>query len=256
MTGSTGGGGTRRGRRPARTVGPPEAGPHENEATAGEAAGVTSVGEDYLQIIHHLARDGAPVIAARLAERLGVKPATVTAMLQRLERDGLVVHGPRKSVQLTPAGHAAAAGIVRRHALAERLLTDLLQMPLHEVHQASHRLEHAITPNVEARLLAVLGNPTTCPHGNPIPGLGTVAPDEVPLDTVPAGETVVVLRITEDAEADYRLIQYLQAHGVGPGARLRVRESTRFNAIVVLEGEQGTVTLGTPAAAKLRVRRL
>jgi DtxR family Mn-dependent transcriptional regulator len=129
-------------------------------------------------------------------------------------------------------------------------------MPLHEVHAASHGLEHGITPAVEARLLAVLGHPTTCPHGNPIPGLGTVAPDEVALDAVPAGTDVEVLRTTEDAEADPRLIQYLQAHGIGPGARLRVRESTRFNAIVVLEGEHGAVTLGTPAAAKLRVRRV
>jgi DtxR family Mn-dependent transcriptional regulator len=129
-------------------------------------------------------------------------------------------------------------------------------MSWHEVHEASHLLEHAITPNVEERLLAVLGNPTTCPHGNPIPGLGAPSPDEIPLDRVQSGDEVEVLRITEEAENDHGLIQYLQAHGVRPGARLRVREATHFNAIVVLEGANGSVTLGTPAAAKLRVRQL
>jgi DtxR family transcriptional regulator, iron-dependent repressor len=217
----------------------------------------TSVVEDYLQILHYLMRDGYPVIAARLAERLNVSPPTVTATLQRMERDGLITHGPRKEILFTSDGKAAAEHIVRRHALAERLLTDLLKMPWHESHEEAHGVEHVMTPNIEARLLEALGNPTTCPHGNPIPGLGTLAPDEFPLDSAHAGDQLVLQRITEEAEEDPHLMRYLQEHGVHPGARITVHEAaTPFNATIVMEGPRGTVSLGSAVAAKLRARRV
>jgi DtxR family Mn-dependent transcriptional regulator len=218
--------------------------------------GTTSVVEDYLQVLHYLTRDGYPVIAARLAERLNVTPPTVTATLQRMERDGLIEHGPRKEILFTPQGRQIAENIVRRHALAERLLTDLLKMPWHESHEEAHGVEHVMTPNIEARLLQALGNPTTCPHGNPIPGLGTLVADEFPLDEVETGMELVIVRITEEAEQDLDLMRYLQEHGVEPGARMKVREATSFNALVVLEGPHGPVPLGSPVAAKLRARRV
>ena len=212
--------------------------------------------EDYLQVIHYMTRDGVPVIAARLAERMNVTPPTVTATLHRMERDGLVYHGPRKEIRFTDAGRQVAENIVRRHALAERLLTDLLKMPWHESHEEAHGVEHAITARLEARLLEALGNPTTCPHGNPIPGLGLVAADEFPLDRAETGDELTIQRITEEAEEDLQLMRYLQEHGVEPGARMRVREATNFNGLVVLEGTRGPVPLGTPVAAKLRARRV
>ena len=113
----------------------------------------TPVVEDYLQVLHYLTRDGVPVIAARLAERLNVSAPTVTATLQRMERDGLIEHGPRKEILFTSEGRSAAENIVRRHALAERLLTDLLKMPWYESHEEAHGVEHVMTPNMEARLL-------------------------------------------------------------------------------------------------------
>lgn len=216
----------------------------------------TSVVEDYLQVLHYLTRDGYTVIAARLAERLSVSPPTVTATLQRMERDGLITHGSRREILFTPEGKQAAEDIVRRHALAERLLTDLLQMPWHESHEEAHGVEHVMTPNIEARLLEALGNPTTCPHGNPIPGLGALEPDEFPLDEARTGDRLEIQRITEEAEEDPRLMQYLQEHGVKPGARLSVREATSFNATLVLEGPRGPVSLGFGVAAKLRARRV
>jgi DtxR family Mn-dependent transcriptional regulator len=216
----------------------------------------TSVVEDYLQVLHYLTRDGCPVIAARLAERLNVTRPTVTVTLQRMERDGLIAHGLRKEILFTPEGRQVAENIVRRHALAERLLTDLLKMPWHESHEEAHGVEHAITPKIEGRLLQALGNPTTCPHGNPIPGLGTLAPDEFPLDQAETGDELIIQRITEEAEEDRQLMKYLQEHGVEPGARMTVREATRFNALVVLEGPHGPVPLGLPIAAKLRARRV
>ena len=223
---------------------------------AGAAKPLSSVIEDYLQVLHYMTRDGVPVIAARLAERLNVTPPTVTATLQRMERDGLIQHGPRKEILFTPEGRQLAEDIVRRHALAERLLTDLLKMPWHESHEEAHGVEHAMTPKLEARLLQALGNPTTCPHGNPIPGLGSLSSDEFPLDQVETGDELVIERITEEAEVDLQLMRYLQEHGVEPGARMTVREATRFNALVVLEGPMGPVPLGFPVAAKLRARRI
>jgi len=211
--------------------------------------------EDYLQILHYMSRDGIPLIAARLAERLNVTPPTVTATLQRMERDGLITHGPRKEILLTDQGRRLAEDIVRRHALAERLLTDLLKMPWHESHEEAHGVEHAMTPKLEAQLLAALGNPTTCPHGNPIPGLGMLNPDEFPLDQAQTGDELIIQRITEEAEVDLQLMRYLQEHGVAPGAHMLVREASRFNGLLVLEGAEGQVPLGLQVAAKLRARR-
>jgi DtxR family Mn-dependent transcriptional regulator len=212
--------------------------------------------DDYLQVMHYLMRDGYTVIAARLAERLNVSPPTVTATLQRMQRDGLIEHGQRKEILFTSAGRRAAEDIVRRHALAERLLTDLLEMPWHESHEEAHGVEHAMSPKIEARLLRVLGNPTTCPHGNPIPGLGTLAPDEFPLDEARPGDELLLQRITEEAEEDLQLMRYLQDHGVAPGARMQVREAEHVNATVVLDGPRGQVSLGFGVAAKLRARRV
>src|SRR5438045_9014340 len=110
----------------------------------GGAKTPSSVVEDYLQILHYMTRDGVPVIAARLAERLHVTPPTVTATLQRMERDGLVTHARQREIQLTENGSRTAEDLVRRHALAERLLTDFLKMPWHEAHEESHGFEHAI----------------------------------------------------------------------------------------------------------------
>lgn len=216
----------------------------------------SSVVEDYLQVLHYLTRDGYTVIAARLAERLNVSPPTVTATLQRMERDGLIQHGPRKEILFTRRGREQAENIVRRHALAERLLTDLLKMPWHESHGEAHGVEHALTPNIEARLLQALGNPTTCPHGNPIPGLGSLAPDEFPLSEAQPGDHLSLQRITEEAEEDPQLMKYLQEHGVEPGAKMSVREAADFNETVILDGPRGAVSLGFGVAAKLRARRV
>lgn len=216
---------------------------------------LSSIVEEYLQTLHFMARDGQQAISARLAERLGVTPPTVTSMLRRMERDDLIVYGPHKEVRLTDLGRRTAEDLVRRHALAERLLTDFLQMPWDEAHEESHGFEHAITPKVEERLMAALGHPSTCPHGNPIPGIGTLAPDEFPLDRAAAGEEVILERITEEAEVDLGLMHHLQSHGLAPGARLRVTRVEPFNRLMVLDGPKGEAMLGVDAAAKLRARR-
>ena len=216
---------------------------------------ISPVVVEYLQTLHFMLRDGQQTIGARLAERLHVTPPTVTATLRRMERDGLVTYGPHKEIRLTELGQKAAADLVRRHALAERLLTDFLKMPWDEAHEESHGFEHAITPKVEERLLAALGNPSTCPHGNPIPGLGTLAPDEFPLDRAQAGEEIILERITEEAELDLALMHHLQSHGLAPGTRLRVVRTEPFNHLMVLENPGGQAVLGIEAASRLRARR-
>src|SRR5256885_10872335 len=158
--------------------------------------------EDYLLNIYTLSGEGRTVIAARLAEALEVAPPTVTATLHRMARDGLINVTPQKEVVLTDSGHARAETMVRRHRLAERLLIDILGIDWADVHEEAHRFEHAISPRVEERILAVLGDPTTCPHGSPIPGSAPpTQPGAMRLEDVKAGDRVRIERISEEAES-------------------------------------------------------
>lgn len=199
-----------------------------------------------------MTRDGERVISARLAERLGVTPATVAATLQRMIRDDLIVMDRTKTIQFTERGVVEAEHVVRRHALAEWLLTKLIGMPWHEANEYAHHLEHVITDKLEARLYEVLGHPTTCPHGNPMPGR-PLTEGEVGLDTRQTGEQVVVQRITEEAEDSPQLMEYLQRCGVVPGATLKVEEAAPFNGIITLRQNGATFSIGSVAAAKVRV---
>ncbi|MBI4492401.1 MAG: metal-dependent transcriptional regulator [Chloroflexi bacterium] len=208
--------------------------------------------EDYLLTLYSMERDDVPLISARLAERIGVAPPTVTATLQRMVAAKLVQMGGHKEIELTESGRHLAEVIVRRHALAERLLTDILGLSWHEAHAEAHRMEHAISDRVEARLIEVLGQPRTCPHGNPIPGY-EVALTGVPLSTIAAGQEVVVERITEDAEMDPELLKYLEQHDVRPGKRLRISTVAPFNRMLFVQTERGTAPLGLNAAAQIRV---
>ena len=129
----------------------------------------SSATEDYLKAIYSLAEENDQVIAARVAEDIGVTPSTMFSALRRLEKEEFVRVERRKNIYLTPKGREVAEAILRRHFLTERLLTDLLGLDWVTAHQEAHHLEHAISPVVEERLAAILDNPATCPHGNPIP---------------------------------------------------------------------------------------
>jgi DtxR family Mn-dependent transcriptional regulator len=212
--------------------------------------------EDYLQIIHHMTREGNPVIGSHLAEKMGVAVATTFATVQRMQRDGLVQMNEHKEIALTPAGKEVAETVVRRHALAERLLVDVLRLPWHEAHEEAHRFEHAISPRVERQLMEVLNSPTTCPHGNPIPGQGDgAAADAVRLSAVPEGERVTIVRVSEDAENESSLLEYLQRHGLIPGGEILVAGVQSWNGLLLLERGGEEIPLGVPAAQKIWVRR-
>ena len=132
--------------------------------------------EEYLEGIYRLEREGSGVTTSGLAADLGVAPASVSGMLKKLASDGYIDHRARGEAKLTPKGLAVAVRVVRRHRLAERLLTDVLGMSWDEVHAEACRLEHAISERVEERLVLVLGNPQVCPHVHPIPPLDLTDP--------------------------------------------------------------------------------
>jgi DtxR family Mn-dependent transcriptional regulator len=208
--------------------------------------------EDYLHEIHDLLANGKTVIAARLAERMGVSSPTAWATLQRMQRDGLVKLRDRHDIHLTGRGKEAAESIKRRHFLAERLLVDILGVDWADAHEEAHRIEHAVSPRVEERIMALLGNPTSCPHGNTFPGLPR--PATVLLSTLKEGDEREIDGVQEEAEEDADLMRFLQQNGLTPGIWLRVVEVASYNSTMTVEVNGQRVVLGLPAAGCLRVR--
>ncbi len=182
--------------------------------------------EEYLETIYNLGMEGEPVIGARLAEKFRVAPPTVTETLKRLVRDGLVEMDGRRQITLTSRGVELAEAVLRRHRLTERFLTDMLGMQWHQVHEEACRLEHHISGAVEARVVAALGSPTTCPHGNPIPGYVPNARGYLAdrgafrLSRAAPGQPVAILCVSEVVEDEEELISYLHDRGLTPGTRL------------------------------------
>jgi DtxR family Mn-dependent transcriptional regulator len=211
--------------------------------------------EDYLQVILTMDRENEPVILARIKERLGVSAPTALAALRRMERDGLL-KVQRHHVELTESGVEAAQSIIRRHMLAERLLIDVLKIDWADAHEEAHRMEHAISPIIERHLLALLGQPTTCPHGNPIPGMDSIKRQTRPLVEVGQGEHVVIANISEHAEEDHDLMRYLYREGLVPDVQLAVAEIVGSNGtmIVAIGKDERMVTLGIPAARVIQVQ--
>ena len=176
--------------------------------------------EEYLQAVYTLADEGGQVISARLAEFLRISAAAVSEMVHRLERDGLVRLDEKKEVRFTERGYAAASSIVRRHRLAERMLVDLLGYEWWKTHEEAERIEHAMSPEMEERLVRVLGDPQTCPHGNPMPG--TKPRPTRPLERLAPGERAAVERIPDQFEHEPGFLEYLDTQGVKPGVTVEM----------------------------------
>src|ERR671936_662770 len=155
-------------------------------------ADVTVAEEEYLQTLYWLYEARLPMTGANVARAMQLSAPTVHGMIGRLERDGHITRASDKAISFTDSGRRHAEGIVRRHRLIERFLTDVLGIPWHEVHEEAERLEHAMSPVLEARMLAAIGDAKTCPHGHPIqPGERVTG---VPLADVEPGASVTVLR--------------------------------------------------------------
>jgi DtxR family Mn-dependent transcriptional regulator len=196
-----------------------------------ERLAATETVEEYLETIYNLAMEGEPVIGARLAERFSVSAPTVTETLKRMVRDGLVEMDSKRQITLTPQGTELAEAVLRRHRLTERFLVDMLGMQWHEVHEEACRLEHRISGAVEERVVAALGSPTTCPHGNPIPGYvpsaRTYLADQGAFRLLHAepGRAVAILCVSEVVEDEEALILYLHERGLTPGTRLTLAKA-------------------------------
>ena len=188
--------------------------------------------EEYLQSLYWLQEAGLPMTAANLARAMQLSAPTVHEMVGRLERDGYVTRGSDRAITFTDIGASHAEGIVRRHRLIERFLTDVLGIPWDEVHEEAERLEHAMSPVLEERMLAAIGDAKTCPHGHPITA-GERLPG-VPLADVAVGASVQVVRFENEAED---LLRYLKESGLEPGMRGHV--ATRGEEAIALEGEDG-----------------
>ena len=208
--------------------------------------------EEYLEAIHELDEEGStPIIQARLAERVGHSAPAVSEMVGRLKRDGYVTVTSR-AVALTEKGRTVAESVVRKHRLAERLLTDVIGLPWHKAHLEACRWEHVISDEVEQRLIELLGHPTTCPHGNPIPGSGADDRHLVALAGTVPGDSVRLERVTELVEIDLESLTYLSVHGFVPGAAATVR-SKAPDGTLTLELADGSIALGPALAEQLYV---
>jgi DtxR family Mn-dependent transcriptional regulator len=182
--------------------------------------------KEYLEAIFQLEEEGQRVLQARVGERLGLAPATVSEGVRRLVSEGYVTVAPTRELVLTSSGRVVAETLVRRHRLAERMLVDLLGIPWHLCHDQAEDWEKVMTPEVEHAILARLEGEPTCPHGNPIPGApSTIAWSELrAVSDLEVGEGGRLSRLLEDVELDGEVLRYLEEHELTPGHDVRLAD--------------------------------
>ena len=222
--------------------------------------------EMYLRTIFELEEEGVVPLRARIAERLAQSGPTVSQTVARMERDGLLNVADDRHLELTPAGRSRAVSVMRKHRLAERLLVDVIGLEWEQVHTEACRWEHVMSEAVERKLVALLGNPTTSPYGNPIPGLdelgvgeaaAAIEPDLVRLDEVArrGGGTVEVRRIAEHVQLDPALMAELHKVDAVPGNVVEVAAQARMTHPVVLSSRDATVEVTSAVAHAVMGRR-
>jgi DtxR family Mn-dependent transcriptional regulator len=200
-------------------------------------ADATVAEEEYLQTIFWLQEAGLPMTGANVARAMQLSAPTVHEMIGRLERDGYITRGADKSISFTDEGREHAETVVRRHRLIERFLTDVLKIPWDDVHEEAERLEHAMSPNLEARMMAAIGDAKTCPHGHPIePGTRI---EGVPLGDTELGARITVLRFENEAED---LLHLFKREGLEPGREGRVASVDGQHMTVEFDGQTATLT--------------
>ena len=209
--------------------------------------------EEYSETVYELAEDGVEVIQARIAERLEVSRPAVSEMIRRMQREGLVQVDDDAHISLTDEGSQIATTVVRRHRLAERFLTDVLQLSWADAHHEAGRWEHVISPVVERAMMDLLEDPNTCPHGNPIPGSDYAAPTGAkPLADVEAHGAFTVQRIPEELEFAPGQLEFLEHSGLMPG-RTGTVMSMAPDGTATVEMDEGTVGVSAYTAARILV---
>ena len=210
--------------------------------------------EDYLKAVYTLAlRSEGSVATGDLAGRLGVTPATATAMLKRLDGLGLARHEPYHGVSLTPAGERVALEVIRHHRLLESYLSEALGMPWDRVHQEAEILEHYISEELEDLIATKLGDPSHDPHGDPIPGRDLEPPEEGesrPLESLQEGEAATFTRVSD---SDPEMLRYLADRGIRPGAAIRLTGRQPFGGPLFVEVDGSEHALGGELVHRMRV---
>jgi len=194
-------------------------------------ASATVAEEEYLQILFWLQEAKLPMTGANVARAMQLSAPTVHEMVGRLERDGYITRASDKSISFTDSGLEHAEQIVRRHRLIERFLTDILGIPWDEVHEEAERLEHAMSPVLEQRMLVAIGDASTCPHGHPIHAGARI--DGVPLSDVEEGAKVTILRFENEAE---ELLHYFKTTGIEPGLDGTLTSKSDTEVVVTADG--------------------
>jgi DtxR family Mn-dependent transcriptional regulator len=217
-----------------------------------ELAELSASQEAYLEAIYILEHTGG-AIAARVADRLGVRAPSVSGALRRLEAQALLQAGGDRALRLTPAGRRLAEQVMRRHRVLERWLVEGLGLDWARAHAEAQRMEHAVSAEVVDRLYEALGRPSACPHGNPIPGAEGLPPygGSATLDRAPEGGRVRVVRIAEDAEEDAGNLATFDRLGLRPGCRIEVLP--RRNGQVRFSAGSGPAEVAVGLAAKVWV---
>ena len=210
--------------------------------------------EDSAKAIHALAaREPGPVGTTALAERLGVSPGTVTAMVKRMAELGLVSYEPYQGVELTAPGERMALEVIRHHRLLESFLAEALGMPWDQVHDEAEVLEHYISEDLEERIAAALGDPERDPHGDPIPDRDLTITDPVPgipLIELEPGDGGVFTRVSDGHP---EMLRFLDQHEIRPGAQLEVLRREPFGGAVVIGCDGGECALGPDLAARMLI---
>lgn len=205
--------------------------------------------ETYLKEIFHLTNQSPLVTTSAVATRLSVASPSVSAMVKRLEAEGLVVRDGAHGIRLTEAGERQAMRVVRRHRLVETFLHDKLDIPWHEVHDEAEALEHAISDRLEARIDAALGHPTCDPHGDPIPPADLVSHHEAWPDPITAAEPGARFRVLRISDRNAAALVHLADLGIVPGADLQVLARDPFDDVLWVELDGHRHALGPTLAA-------
>lgn len=202
----------------------------------------TQAVEDYLKTIYELQQQSGRVPTTALAERLGVAPASVTGMVKKLAGLKLVEHEPYRGVELTPAGQKIALEVIRHHRLVESYLAEALDVPWDKVHEEAEKWEHVLSEEMEDLIAAKLGNPTTDPHGAPIPARDGSMPhaDLMRLSELQPGESAVVAEVSDH---DSELLRYVGDLGLFPRATVTVVSTAPFQGpvTILIDGDQHAI---------------
>jgi DtxR family Mn-dependent transcriptional regulator len=202
--------------------------------------------KEYLEAVFELEEEGQRIRQARIGERLGLAPATVSEGIKRLVAESYVTVNSSRDIELTEEGRLVASTLVRRHRLAERMLVDILGIPWHQCHAQAEDWEKVMTPEVEQSILDRIEGEPVCPHGNPIPGTtGSISWRELtPISELQTGDGGRLTRLLEDVELDHDVLEYLERHDLMPGAELEVTDVAPDGTRTLDVNVDGRVALG------------